>query len=1016
MSRKKIFKLPYIGIEDSDDDCHFLQGMKAESSAIIKIQNPVLQYSADPEKYMAFHYSILQVIKIIGEGHIFQKLDIFSKEPYTTGMNSGEFLQRHYDEHFEGREHAVIYSYIVITVNGQRKLNSNENQKKQASLKEKVDKVIQVLDSSGFNPTLFQKKDIDTLVLQLLSMNFKQSNIALDNIKPDNTHISMGDYAVKCLSLIDIDRIDLPEEVSPYVERNDNEAIKGFPVDTMSFLYGTPDYDTIVYNQIIEIPKQVAEIQRLQIKRNRHNGIPDPENDLAVEDIQQMLEDVAKNNQHVVNSHFSILVKAEHKNLKKAVNSIENALFLQGIIPSKNSYNQLELFRAALPGNGVELQNYDKYLTTSDAALTFLFKEALPVSEPAPKGFSIRFTDRQGIPLSIDPADHSRDIGRINNRNKFVLGPSGSGKSFFMNALVEQYMLYNMDVVIVDTGDSYSGISSYFNGKYITWKDDKPITMNPFIINKQEYNLEKKDFLVTLIGLVWKGADGQLSQVESDVISNVVSSYYESYFNGKDEDWIYNAPIKELEEHLQNNGSDIAPLFEEAKASLLNNFSKYNWNNEDYYSVLGVNYGATADEIKSSHRKLAKKYHPDKNGESSDDIQFHRISIAYQVLSDPNQKKGYDLARNIDKVSLYDDGLNLDQSDSVELSNIYHGILKRETISMAKHFNVQSLSFNTFYDFSLFMIPRIIDKEEISFDFKTFRYVLRKFYRGGEFQSILNEQADSSLFDERFIVFEIDNIKEHKILFPIVTLIIMDVFIQKMRNRHQQRKTLIIEEAWKAIASPLMAGYILYLYKTVRKHNGEAIVVTQELDDIVGNAIVKDSIINNSDTICLLDQTKFKDNYDAVSALLSINQVEKRKIFTINNLDNKENRPIFKEFYMRRGAVGEVYGAEVSFFQYLTYTTEKPEKLAVETYVRNFGSYPNGLEHFSKDLKRSGLSTSAFFTFINLIGCPVNESAFSFLKAYQSKFGHLAVTTLGKHLAKKEIDISQITGGSNQSA
>lgn len=335
---------------------------------------------------------------------------------------------------------------------------------------------------------------------------------------------------------------------------------------------------------------------------------------------------------------------------------------------------------------------------------------------------------------------------------------------------------------------------------------------------------------------------------------------------------------------------------------------------------------------------------------------------------------------------------------------------------MAKHFNVQSLSFNTFYDFSLFMIPRIIDKEEISFDFKTFRYVLRKFYRGGEFQSILNEQADSSLFDERFIVFEIDNIKEHKILFPIVTLIIMDVFIQKMRNRHQQRKTLIIEEAWKAIASPLMAGYILYLYKTVRKHNGEAIVVTQELDDIVGNAIVKDSIINNSDTICLLDQTKFKDNYDAVSALLSINQVEKRKIFTINNLDNKENRPIFKEFYMRRGAVGEVYGAEVSFFQYLTYTTEKPEKLAVETYVRNFGSYPNGLEHFSKDLKRSGLSTSAFFTFINLIGCPVNESAFSFLKAYQSKFGHLAVTTLGKHLAKKEIDISQITGGSNQSA
>jgi hypothetical protein len=90
----------------------------------------------------------------------------------------------------------------------------------------------------------------------------------------------------------------------------------------------------------------------------------------------------------------------------------------------------------------------------------------------------------------------------------------------------------------------------------------------------------------------------------------------------------------------------------------------------------------------------------------------------------------------------------------------------------------------------------------------------------------------------------------------------------------------------KAIASPLMAGYLFYLYKTVRKFWGEAIVVTQELGDIIGNAVVKDSIINNSDTICLLDQTKFKDNYKEIAALLSINETERKKIFTINQLDN----------------------------------------------------------------------------------------------------------------------------------
>lgn len=206
---------------------------------------------------------------------------------------------------------------------------------------------------------------------------------------------------------------------------------------------------------------------------------------------------------------------------------------------------------------------------------------------------------------------------------------------------------------------------------------------------------------------------------------------------------------------------------------------------------------------------------------------------------------------------------------------------------------------------------------------------------------------------------------QHKILFPLVTLIIMDVFIQKMRYRSDRRKTLIIEEAWKAIASPLMAGYILYLYKTVRKFWGEAIVVTQELGDIIGNAVVKDSIINNSDTIFLLDQTKFKDNYDQIAALLSINETERRKIFSINQLENTEGRGRFKEVYIRRGAVGEVYGVEVSLEQYLTYTTEKPEKSAVERYTGRYGSYQEGLDAFVTDFIRSGLSLPQFIRNVN---------------------------------------------------
>ncbi len=268
--------------------------------------------------------------------------------------------------------------------------------------------------------------------------------------------------------------------------------------------------------------------------------------------------------------------------------------------------------------------------------------------------------------------------------------------------------------------------------------------------------------------------------------------------------------------------------------------------------------------------------------------------------------------------------------------------------------------------------PEIRQEERIPFDVDEFRYVLKKFYRGGEYAPILNEPADQSLFSERFIVFEIDSIKESRILFPVITVIIMDVFIQKMRFRSDRRKCLCVEEAWKAIASPMMAGYLLYLYKTVRKFWGEAIVVTQELGDIIGNAVVKDSILNNSDTVCLLDQTKFKDNYNEIAALLSINETERKKIFTINQLDNTEGRSRFKEVYIRRGSVGEIYGVEVSIEQYLTYTTEKPEKSAVEVYVGYFGSYPKALDLFVADIAESGLSLSQFVSHINQHNQPFN--------------------------------------------
>lgn len=271
-----------------------------------------------------------------------------------------------------------------------------------------------------------------------------------------------------------------------------------------------------------------------------------------------------------------------------------------------------------------------------------------------------------------------------------------------------------------------------------------------------------------------------------------------------------------------------------------------------------------------------------------------------------------------------------------------------------RRLKVKELSFNSYYEFALERIPQITREEHIDFDIHDFAAILKQFYRGGELEATLNSDLDTSLFDEQFIVFEIDKIKDDPVLFPIVVLIIMDVFLQKMRIK-KGRKALIIEEAWKAIASPTMAEYIKYLYKTVRKFHGIAGVVTQELNDVIDSPIVKEAIINNSDIKILLDQTKFKDRYDAIANILGLTPVQRQQIFTINALNNKGGRNDFKEVWICRGLESDVFGVEEPPECYWAYTTERAEKEARIIYRDFYGSFQRAIEEMENDRKALGI-------------------------------------------------------------
>lgn len=710
--RKRIFQDIYFSVEEADG-IGVIYTKTGEYSTVLKLENPVQKYCANIDSYYEFTQLFTAIAQTLGEGYAIHKQDIFIRKKFTEESNENrEFLSTSYFRYFNGRPYTDSECYLTITQEVKKSRLFSFDGKKWRDFLVKIRKVHDQLRDAGVQVRFLNRQEVNEYVDRYFAMNFRDKVVSMTNFKVDDECISMGDKRCKVYSLVDVDNVSLPSVIRPYTNVEVNNS--SMPMDLVSVVSGIPNTEAVVYNQMIFIPNQKRELALLDKKKNRHASMPNPGNQMAVEDIKRVQEVVARESKQLVYTHYNLVVAmSTDTDIHKCTNHLENQFSRMGIHISKRAYNQLELFVNSFPGNCYGMNpDYDRFLTLGDAAACLMYKERILHSEKTP--LKIYYTDRQGVPVAIDITGKEGAEKLTDNSNFFCLGPSGSGKSFHMNSVVRQLHEQGTDVVMVDTGNSYEGLCEYLGGKYISYTEECPITMNPFRINRQELNVEKTGFLKNLVLLIWKGSQGTVTKTEDRLIEQVITEYYDTYFNGFD--------------------GFTPPQREDLRKSLLIDERNKSDNRAESETELNARIETVIDEIERRRKEL----------------------------------------------------------------------------------KVESLSFNTFYEFSVQRIPDICNENSITgIDISTYRYMMKDFYRGGNHDKTLNENMDSSLFDETFIVFEIDSIKDDPLLFPLVTLIIMDVFLQKMRIK-KNRKVLVIEEAWKAIASPLMAEYIKFMCAPVK--------------------------------------------------------------------------------------------------------------------------------------------------------------------------------------------------------
>lgn len=747
---------------------------------------------------------------------ILHKQDIFITEKYEPDIRRDElsFLSRSFERHFNERPylHHACYLFLTKTTKERSRQQSNWNTlcrgflvPKEIRDKETVERFMEavgqfesIVNDSGLvrlerltTEEITGTENEPGIIERYLTLSADGTTMLQDmQLNPDEMRI--GDKRLCLHTLSDLD--DLPGKVRTdgryerlSTDRSDCRLSYAAPVGVML----PCDH---IYNQWIFIDDSNENLSRFEKMAKNMQSLSrySRSNQINKEWLDEYLNEAHTNGLQSVRCHCNIIAWAENGDeLRRVKNDVGSALALMECTPHHNTTDLPALYWAGIPGNEADFPAEETFYTFTGQALCFFTAETCYRNSLSP--FGIRMVDRlTGKPVFLDISDLPMKKGVVTNRNKFILGPSGSGKSFFTNHLVRQYWEQGTHILLVDTGNSYKGLCDLIHQKtggddgiYFTYKENDPISFNPFFTEDYRYDIEKRDSIKTLILTLWKREDEPPRRSEEVALSNAVSLYIEK---------------------IKKNRK-IKP-----------------------------NFNSFYDFVRKDYRK---------------------------ILADKNVR-------------------------------------------------------------------------EKDFDVDGFLNVLEPYYKNGEYGYLLNSDKELDLLNKRFIVFELDVVKDNPILFPVVTIIIMETFINKMRRLQGIRKMILIEEAWKAIAKEGMANYIRYLFKTVRKFYGEAVVVTQEVDDIISSPVVKETIINNSDCKILLDQRKYQNKFDQIQNLLGLTDKERSQILSIN-LANAANR-LYKEVWIGLGGTqSAVYATEVSAEEYLCYTTEETEKLELTHLTEKLG-------------------------------------------------------------------------------